>query len=290
MGADTSWMDAANPDARPSPATAGGRSRRPIGEIFVELGFVTRAQLDAALAVQQQTGGRIGEILVEQGSLTRLDLASALAEHWEPHPYPDRGPAEPSQAETERDTGDPSAQPEIEPGVPPKPRRRLRRRQPPPDGEPEPVDALAARLAVLDEIVAAIADLSRSLESLDAVRAAEALATGARLAGVEAAVAGLEERVAGLDRVESASAPEVERGPVAEPPAPVAAEGCLAFAPTASGYRLVELPDTPELGAILELDGVDGPLVVTRLAGSPLPFDDRPCAFLDRVRRDSPRT
>ena len=57
--------------------------RRPIGEIFVELGFITQGQLEGALAVQKTTGARIGEILVEQGSLTRLDLASALAEHWE---------------------------------------------------------------------------------------------------------------------------------------------------------------------------------------------------------------
>ena len=54
--------------------------RRPIGEIFVELGFVTNDQLEAALASQGQSGARIGEILVEQGSLTRLDLASALFE------------------------------------------------------------------------------------------------------------------------------------------------------------------------------------------------------------------
>ncbi len=56
--------------------------RRPIGEIFVELGFITSEQLEAALAAQSQSGARIGEILVEQGSLTRLDLASALVEQW----------------------------------------------------------------------------------------------------------------------------------------------------------------------------------------------------------------
>ncbi len=56
--------------------------RRPIGEIFVELGFVTAEQLESALAQQAQSGARIGEILVEQGSLSRLDLASALVEQW----------------------------------------------------------------------------------------------------------------------------------------------------------------------------------------------------------------
>jgi len=61
-------------------------SRRPIGEIFVALGFIDSDQLEAALEAQREHGGRIGEILVAQGSLTRLDLASALSEHWEPQP------------------------------------------------------------------------------------------------------------------------------------------------------------------------------------------------------------
>jgi len=56
--------------------------RRPIGEIFLERGFVTSDDLDKALDVQRETGKRLGEVLVEQGSLSRLDLASALAEQW----------------------------------------------------------------------------------------------------------------------------------------------------------------------------------------------------------------
>ena len=68
-------------------------ARRPIGEIFVELGFITAAELDAAFAEQVRTGARLGEILVEQGSLTRLDLATALADHWERHSDPQKGDA-----------------------------------------------------------------------------------------------------------------------------------------------------------------------------------------------------
>jgi hypothetical protein len=60
-------------------------------------------------------------------------------------------------------------------------------------------------------------------------------------------------------------------------------EGCVAFAPTADGYRLVEMPGAaPEVGALVELEACDGPLVVTRYGRSPLPFDGRPCAYLDR--------
>ena len=87
-------MDASNASSRHIAGRArrgSGESRRPLGEILVELGFVSRAQLDSALDVQRTTGGRIGEILVDQGCLTRLDLASALAEHWEPYPSTDAG-------------------------------------------------------------------------------------------------------------------------------------------------------------------------------------------------------
>lgn len=86
--------------------------RRPIGEIFVELGFIGPDELEAALDVQRETGARIGEILVEQGSLSRLDLASALAEQWsalqklrpptpvaDPQPWQNGLPAAPPPAE-----------------------------------------------------------------------------------------------------------------------------------------------------------------------------------------------
>jgi hypothetical protein len=61
-------------------------------------------------------------------------------------------------------------------------------------------------------------------------------------------------------------------------------EGCVAFAPTADGYRLIELPgEPPEIGAMVELEACEGPLIVTRYGRSPLPFDGRPCAYLDRA-------
>ncbi|RDI74437.1 hypothetical protein Gocc_2013 [Gaiella occulta] len=77
---------AAAPPGDPSPQPAGDPEqplpRKPIGEIFLERGFVSREELQAALDVQHTSGDRLGEILVERGALTRLDLASALAEQW----------------------------------------------------------------------------------------------------------------------------------------------------------------------------------------------------------------
>ena len=61
-------------------------------------------------------------------------------------------------------------------------------------------------------------------------------------------------------------------------------EGCVAFAPTADGYRLIELPGAPpEIGTTIELEVCETPLVVTRYGRSPLPLDGRPCAYLDRL-------
>ena len=52
--------------------------KRPIGEIFVERGFITSGQLEDALEEQKLSGRKLGEILVSQGKLSRLRLWDAL--------------------------------------------------------------------------------------------------------------------------------------------------------------------------------------------------------------------
>ena len=183
----------------PEPVTPDTvRLRRPIGQIFVEFGFITAAQLDAALEVQRATGARIGEILVEQGSLDRLDLASALAEHWEPRnqeqepgaaePPLLRGVAPAPSGERTSGAGGDTALAELE--------LRLRAaedllasrlEQParvPLSAEKERVDGLVRRLAALDGVEGTIDELRRSIEALAEVR----------LDGL----AGIEERVSEL--------------------------------------------------------------------------------------------
>lgn len=56
-----------NEDAR---AEAGIR----LGDLLIEHGDITRAQLDSALSEMQKTGKRLGETLVDQGALTRSKL------------------------------------------------------------------------------------------------------------------------------------------------------------------------------------------------------------------------
>ncbi len=59
-----------------------GRAHLPVGDALLELGLVSRDQIDSAHAVQRETGERLGEILVGQGVISRLELADALSEHW----------------------------------------------------------------------------------------------------------------------------------------------------------------------------------------------------------------
>jgi hypothetical protein len=53
---------------------------RPLGEILVERGLITRGQLEQALAEQKQEGGRLGEILFAHEWVSAIDLKDALAE------------------------------------------------------------------------------------------------------------------------------------------------------------------------------------------------------------------
>lgn len=54
-----------------------------LGDIVVERGLITNEQLQQALEHQRQTGGKLGEILVELGFLTRVTLAGVLSAQWD---------------------------------------------------------------------------------------------------------------------------------------------------------------------------------------------------------------
>lgn len=55
-------------------------ARKRIGELLLERGAITAAQLEAALQVQQRTRQRLGAALVSQGAITEKTLAHALSE------------------------------------------------------------------------------------------------------------------------------------------------------------------------------------------------------------------
>ena len=65
----------------PAPvAAAPEQAWRPLGQVLVDLEFLTESQLERALAAQREEGCRLGEILVSRGLLSGGELAQALAE------------------------------------------------------------------------------------------------------------------------------------------------------------------------------------------------------------------
>ncbi len=61
---------------------AAERTWRPLGELLVEKGLLTKEELEHALAVQKETGGLLGAILVERGFVSGPALAIALARQY----------------------------------------------------------------------------------------------------------------------------------------------------------------------------------------------------------------
>ncbi|HLN13111.1 MAG TPA: ATPase, T2SS/T4P/T4SS family [bacterium] len=58
------------------------RAARPIGDLLVSEGLVTREQVARAMEIQHQSGGLLGRILVEMGALSDAQLARSLAQQW----------------------------------------------------------------------------------------------------------------------------------------------------------------------------------------------------------------
>jgi hypothetical protein len=70
-------------DEPPAPSTADEPSEarfRPLGRVLVDSGYLEQQELDKALEIQRERGGRLGEILIARGSMTGQSLARALAE------------------------------------------------------------------------------------------------------------------------------------------------------------------------------------------------------------------
>jgi hypothetical protein len=60
--------------------TTQAEAWRPLGTVLVENGYLTKTELDNALEIQRERGGRLGEILIARRSMTASALAQALAE------------------------------------------------------------------------------------------------------------------------------------------------------------------------------------------------------------------
>ncbi len=53
---------------------------RGIGEILSEMGFVDDAEINEALRIQEDKGGKLGDILIELGYVSEPDVLFAIAE------------------------------------------------------------------------------------------------------------------------------------------------------------------------------------------------------------------
>jgi hypothetical protein len=84
--------------------SAPTRPWRPIGELLVDAGVITRAELDESLTLQRTTGQRLGEILIETGRISWLALAQAIGDQAMPGTArPEAAPARPfSEAPEQR--------------------------------------------------------------------------------------------------------------------------------------------------------------------------------------------
>ncbi len=60
----------------------GSKIKRRIGEILIEDGLLTKAQLEEALAAQKEKGGLVGKILIEKKFVDEESLLSALGKQF----------------------------------------------------------------------------------------------------------------------------------------------------------------------------------------------------------------
>jgi len=222
---------------------AAENSWRPLGELLLAKELISKDELDRALAEQADTGRLLGAILVERGFVSGPALAIALAEQHGVELNQERGFGTGLWAEIDKRHRASRGQglDELEENV-----FRLEQVKPAleivPEPEPEPDPE---------------PEVDHELEELQV--------ENLRL---QAEIERLHGEFTRLTVVED-EAPE---------PEPVSSH--LLFVPTAKRYLLVERDGPPpESGDEVELEDVDGPLLVTKVGRSPYP-EKRPCAFL----------
>ena len=261
------WADMGRSMHSATDAEANESWRR-LGDIFVERGFVTPAQLEQALERQRETGERVGEALVAQGSISKFELAGALAEQMSVLAEAEPSSAEPLEATvvelaTRLDEPVDDSEPELVVGAEPEPDA-----SPEPESEPEPSLKLEPVASPEPEPVPSAEPEPFASRELEPVAGAEP------------------EPFASL---ELAPVPAPAILPTSLPsPEPKSPFGWVAFASTTAGYRLVHLSGAiPMVGDIVEVPDV-GELLVLRLGRSPLPSDQRTCVFLEQLVRSEP--
>ena len=254
---------------------------RPLGRLLVEQGLLTEDELERALEHQESTGRRLGETLVELGFVSHIALSRALAEQYGIEPKAETGFGTGLRAELER-RHDADRETPIEHGL------RIVDTAPtlalvPEPAEPEALDGDNLYLAQLEEqwakLAAAEERLAEVERELTVLRGTAERRRGQAKRLVER-IRRRDRRIAELSAIEPEPDPDPDPDPDPGPP-----PGHLVYAQLAERYVLVERDgDPPEQDAILELPEIsEGKLLICRIGKSPLPHDDRPCAFAQQV-------
>ncbi len=250
-------------------------SNRLIGALFVERGLVSESQLHVALDLQQETGQQLGQILVERFGVQRGDLAKVVAEHWARLGEPEED-ARSRASESWRQLGEILVSrgfvthEQLEQAL-------ARQRE-----TGERLGEALVQQGVLSkfELAGSLAEQASTAEGEEPVEVVEAdvvqLAPWRESPVDRDPVVIREPAPEPIPLVEPEAEHEHERG--REPADPA----WVAFASTPRGYHLVTLDEgpVPDVGDHVELAEL-GELVVLRLGPSPLPLDERVCAFLE---------
>ena len=215
---------------------------RPLGELLVGKGLVTKDELELALAEQAESDRLLGAILVERGFVSGPALAIALAEQYGVELHIERGFGTGLWAEIDRRhrAGRGSAATE-----------GTAVRDPRDHADPQNVVTLEPmKLPLLQ----AVPDADPELERLEA--------ENRRLQDE-------------IERLHS----EFTTLKVVEASQPASSH--LLFVPTPARYLLVEREGAPpEPGSKLDVAEAADAFVVTKVGPAPFPGEPRPCAFL----------
>src|SRR6476659_5325722 len=265
---------------------------RLIGALFVERGLVSESQIRVALEIQRETGQQFGQRLVERFGVSRKELASVVAEQWAKL----GGSAGPEDTASWRRLGDIFVergfvtQEELDEAL-------VRQRQ---TGERLGEALVAQGVISKFELAGALAEQMAVLGDTGAEEAVENGQPEATVHHLHARddtenapparnVIGLAAPIEwGRMEVEPDQPPlELHEAFLAEvgyanetAPEPDPRTACVAFAPTTDGYRLVALEAAPEPGETIDIAEV-GEYLVLRVGRSPIPGDDRRCAYVE---------
>jgi hypothetical protein len=265
---------------------------RPLGRLLVAKGLLSDDQLENALQDQAQTGRRLGEILVELGFISHRALSLTLAEQY--------GVDLPS--ETGFGTGllaaidlrqdsksDQKALPQVSATV-----AALTLVSDPatPDAHEGPSDELPptnhVRFANLEEQWAKLAAAEERLAEAEREIADLARTSERRRGQVERLIERLRRREIHIAELSKALETESTRMAGSAPPQShtAAVQSHLVLAQLAHGYELVERDGPPpDPNAMLELPEIcDAKFVVAGVGRAPLPADPRRCVLALQVQ------